>query len=84
MGREMSKSRRIRLPEAIRNAWEVREWSQRDAYGTTTEGVSLYRNGVLIAEGPLDGPPYRRTSRYIPRGLVSDAVRKKFSKARGG
>ena len=65
---------------SIRDAWEVRKWTEKDAYGTSVEGVSIYRHGVLIAEGPLHGSPYRRARRYIPRGLISDALRAKFQR----
>jgi len=71
---------RHRLPEIIRDAWEAREWTEKDAYGTSIPGVSIYRNGALVAEGPIHGAPYRRTNRYIPRGLVSDSLRERFKK----
>ena len=75
--RESSLSRR---QDIINQHWEVRSWAHRDVYGTTTDGVSVYRDGWLIAEGPLKGAPYRRATRTIPKlpGLPEDA-RKRFS-----
>jgi len=72
--------KRERLPEAIRNNWEVRDWTERDAYGTSIQGVSVYRKGELIAEGPIDGKPYRRARRNIPVGLISDDMRSKLGR----
>ncbi len=75
-----SRKKRERLPEVIRDNWEVRDWTERDAYGTSKQGVSVYRRGTLIAEGPLDGAPYRRARRSIPKGLIADDIRVKLSK----
>ena len=65
---------------AVLEQWEAREWTQKDAYGTSEDGVTILRAGVVVAEGPIKGSPYRRTTRHIPRGLISEALRRKFSK----
>ena len=59
--------------------WEVREWTEKDAYGTSIPGLSVYRNGMLIAEGPLDKSPYRRSRIYIPKlSGLSEKARQAF------